>query len=162
MLNFRFEIMGQVQVSRVFDKIGDATANWRKPFGLISKDFYNTQRATFDAEGAHEGKPKWAEDSPRYKAWKASKGFSSKTLVLTGKLRGAATSPSAEGSVFNLGRQRLEMGVNLMVGGWNLAALHQFGTRDMPAREVVRISSEQKKRWVRIIRDYFHSIIRRG
>ena len=160
-LQLRFEIMGQVQLSRTFDRISLGVSNLRKPFGLIAKDFYHAQRATFDAEGAHEGKQKWQKLNPRYRAWKAKKYSGAKVLVLTGVLKRAATTPSAKGSVFKLGGRRLEMGVDLMVGGWNLAALHQFGTSKLPAREVIRLSSAQKLRWVRIIRDYFHSIIKR-
>lgn len=161
MLQLKFQVMGQVQLSRTFANISVGVGNLRKPFKRIADDFYQTQKATFNAEGAYEGKPKWKELSPEYQAWKSMRYGSTKILVLTGKLRDAATRPDAEGSVFKLGTQSLKMGVELMVGGWNLAALHQFGTGRLPAREVVRLTSEQKKRWVRIVRDYFHSIIRK-
>ncbi len=160
-LQLRFEIMGQVQLSRTFERLSFGTTNLRKPFQQISKDFYRAQKATFDAEGAHEGKQRWTELNPRYEAWKSRRFSGAKILVLNGKLRSAATSSRAEGSVFKLGANRLEMGVDIPVGGWNLAALHQFGTSKMPVREVVRLSSAQKLRWVRIIRDYFNSLIRR-
>lgn len=161
MLNLRFTFMGQVQLSRMFGRLSMDITNLRKPFNLIAKDFYNTQKSTFSAEGAHEGKKKWARLSPEYERWKQREYPGTKILVLVGGLKKAATSPRAKGSVFNLGPKRLEMGVNIKVGGWNLAALHQFGTRKMPAREVVRLSSEQRKRWVRIFRDYFWSLVRR-
>lgn len=159
--NLRFSVMGQVQLSRTFDQLSLGVANLRKPFEKIKRDFYQTQKATFDNEGAYEGKPRWKELKPEYKRWKERKYPSSQTLVLDGTLKRAATTPSSEGSVAEVTKDSVALGVDLPVNGWNLAALHQFGTKNMPAREVIRLTSPQKKRWVRIMRDHFESIIRR-
>lgn len=159
--NLHFKVMGQVQLSRTFDELSLGVANLRKPFEKIKRDFYQTQKATFDAEGAYEGKSKWKQLDPAYKRWKEREYPSSGILVLDGTLKKAATSPNAKGSVSEVTNSSVALGVDIPINGWNLAALHQFGTKNMPAREVIRLTSPQKKRWVRIMRDHFESIIRR-
>lgn len=150
-LNFRVE--GEVQLSRKFIKIADSFSDFREPFARMSSDYYAGEQETFANEGAFEGKPRWADLKGKYKKWRETHG--GKILVLTGALRSAATRPDAEGSVFNIENTRLEIGIDLPVNGWNLAALHQFGTRNnMPARKVVYLSQNQKLRWVRIFRDW--------
>lgn len=159
MLNLRFEVSGQVQLSRNFDRLGGEIVDMLYPFTLISQDFYASQKSTFDAEGAFEGKKKWDALSPEYARWKDRKSAGTQLLVLSGRLKRSATTQYGEGSIFRLNTNRLEMGVDVPVNGWNLAVLHQFGTRKMPVREVIRLSDKQKNRWVRIIRDWHYKLI---
>ena len=147
--------MGVEQVSRTFDKIGKGVTDLRKPFNEISKTYYKSEQIKFKNEGAYRGEKKWTKLSDSYAKWKKGRG---QILVLRGHLKRAATTRNASGSIFDLGRQSLTMGVDLQVNGWNLAALHQFGTRKMPKREIIRIDAIQKKKWMRIIRDYIHKL----
>ncbi len=155
--SIRFDVQGERQISRRFLNVSHQLEDLSVPFNLISKDFYEGQRGTFEAEGAFEGKSRWAELSPRYKEWKERHYPDRPILVLTGKLREAATKPEAEGSLYRLEPTRLEMGVYIPVGGWNLASLHQFGTSKMPARKIIKLTHLQRKRWIRIFRNWFWS-----
>lgn len=150
--------MGQEQLSRTFDKIGQGISNLRPAFENITKDFYTTQKGVFQGEGSFEDNPSWAKLSPAYKAWKDKNYPGKGILELTGRLKRAATSKDAMGSIYKLNNLALTMGVDIQVGGWNLAALHQFGTSRMPAREVIRLTNMEKNRWVRIFRDYIFKL----
>jgi len=161
-LNFR--VAGEMQLQRKFLGIADKIKDFREAFARIASDFYDGQKATFEAEGAFDGKKKWKKLNKDYKRWKESKGFDSNILVLEGTLKRAATEPNEKGSVFNIQKTKLEFGVNLPVNGWNLAMLHQTGTLNqtgttkMPARKVIELSQKQKLRWVRIFRDWVQEI----
>lgn len=157
-VDFRFNVMGVDQVSRLFDRIGNGVNDFTKPYKKISTDFYKSQDTTFKNEGNFEGKQKWQKLSKAYELWKRKKYGNQPILVLTGALRKAATKRNAFGSIFDLSPKSLLMGVDIDVNGWNLAALHQFGTKKMPKREVIRISNVQKKRWVDFIRNYIHKL----
>jgi phage gpG-like protein len=162
MIDLRFNVMGQEQLSRTFNILQLGISNLKPALENIAKDFYTTQKGVFQSEGGYEGNPKWAKLSKEYKKWKDREHSGAKILELTGSLRKAATTKNAKGSVFNLEKNSLAMGVDLPVGGWNLAAIHQFGTKRMPAREVIRLTNMEKNRWVRIFKDYIDTVIKKG
>ena len=125
----------------------------RRAFTSISLDYYKSQRAVFAGEGSFgEGREKWEGLSPAYLHWKQRMlGPKGKTLVLTGELKKAATRKNADGSIFKNSPKQLVMGANVPVGDWNLAALHQTGTKKMPKRPVITTTEPQQVRWTRII-----------
>lgn len=158
--NLRFSVMGDVQLSRYFDRLSTKVGDFTPAFKKITEDFYEGQSATFESEGAFEGKSKWPKLSPQYARWKSRNYPGKDMLVLRGGLKQAVTSPKARGSIYQETKTSLTMGAEIMVNGWNLVALHQFGTRKMPARPVIELSNRQKKRWVDIIRNWHYDLIR--
>ncbi|PIQ83887.1 MAG: hypothetical protein COV75_05100 [Candidatus Omnitrophica bacterium CG11_big_fil_rev_8_21_14_0_20_63_9] len=158
----RFEVDGDVQLAREFRHIADSVQDFSLPLNRISKDFYDGQKATFDAEGGSEGKQQWASLSPVYADWKRQFFPGRPILVLKGNLRSAATDPQAAGAVHQVTPTEFRAGVNIPVNGWNLATLHQFGTRKMPQRKVIHLSEPQKLRWVQIVRKWYHELTGAG
>lgn len=154
MVHFQFQIFGEKQVGFMMDNLGTKLSNYKESLEQIAKDYYVGEKSTFSAEGAFEGKPSWAQLSPEYERRKKEKYGNQPILVRTGSLRKAVTNRNARGSIFRLTKLSLVVGANIPVGGWNLAMLHQLGTSKMPAREVVRITPTQEKRWIRIFRDF--------
>lgn len=152
----RFIGPGFEAFSRTFTQITEDLQDWTEPFDMIQADFYNMMRLRFAGEGAHEGEAAWAPLSPKYAEWKAREAPGAKILHLDGNLEAAATNPGAPGAIQEREPRRMAIWIERFVGGWNLAYLHQFGTRRMPARPVVRVGGDTKIRWVRILRDYFY------
>jgi len=157
-LALSFTVFGEKQLNRFFDDFALGITNFKIPFSNISKDFYATQKQVFQREGAIEGRKAWAPLSSKYAEWKGANFPSRKILELSGDLKKASTTQNAKGSVFKLTNTLLEMGVNLNVGGWNLAELHQFGTKNMPQRKVIDLTNKQKVRWTSIFSVYIQKL----
>lgn len=141
------------KIFRKFKQLKYNAHDLRRAFTSISLDYYKSQRAVFAGEGSFgEGREKWEELSPAYLHWKQRMiGPKGKTLVLTGELKKAATRKNSPGSIFRKTKRKLVMGANVPVGDWNLAALHQTGTKKMPKRPVITTTEPQQVRWTRII-----------
>ena len=157
-LTFQFSVAGEKQVGLRFLDLGVKISNLTEPLQQIGDDYLEAERTTFEAEGAFEGKSRWKPLSDKYVAFKRKKFGWTSILIATGKLHSAVTTRGAEGNIFRIGKLALELGVNLPVNGWNLGLLHQLGTGKMPAREIIRISEPQRKRWIDYIRNFYYKI----
>jgi len=73
---------------------------FRNMVDLLIKVYFSE---TFDKEGARRGHPKWEPLNPLYVAYKASKGRSTKPLILTGHGR-------ASGKILSDNKDSLEFG----------------------------------------------------
>lgn len=62
--------------------------------------------------------------------------------------------PGGPENVTAIEPQALTMGSTLKVGGWNLGLLHQRGTKRMPARQIIVLSSTQRLRWKNLLREF--------
>ena len=153
-VNFQFEVFGEPQVHFMFLDMKNRASNFGPAFEGIAKDYYEGETSTFAAEGAFEGKPSWAPLSAKYAERKRMRWGDKPILEASGALKAAATNRAGRGSIFRMSALSLAMGVDLRVGGWNLGMLHQLGTRKLPKREVIRITPNQEKRWVRSMRDF--------
>lgn len=161
--NLRMEFFGDVQLSRTFRGLMFLPNDLREPLQEIAEDFYKTQDAIFDAEGGAEDNPQWEALAPEYEKWKHKNYPGAKILELTGKLRASLTGPSADGSVFRLQRQSLEIGTDLQTrSGYTLGLLHHTGTARMPSRKPILLSHDQRDRFVRIFRDFLDQYIDRA
>ena len=137
---------------RIFD-VAERLTDFSEPLQAMQDDFYTEYMpARFDAEGGFQGESGWAALSPAYAAWKQAHYGELPILYLTGRLRRAFTSPDAEGAIASVSAFDMVVGVNIPVGGWNLAGLHQFGTTRMPARPPLRLSQERRANWAGLLR----------
>lgn len=156
MVHLRFEIAGQVQLSRALEGIADDIGDWTPAFEEMAEDFYGRQRSVFNAQGSYEGLSRWKRLSPKYAEWKNRHFPGRKILVLTGRLKSSLTTDSGEGSIKLISEKEMSIGSYLPVGRkrWNLAMLHQLGTRKMPARPPMRLTEPQRSEWVGILHRY--------
>lgn len=157
-LTFQFSVAGEKQVGLRFLDLAVKVNDLSEPFSQIGADYLESEKTTFDAEGAFEGKSKWKPLNEKYVKFKRKKFGWTSILVASGKLHEAVTTKGAEGNIFRIGKLALELGVNLNVNGWNLGLLHQLGTAKMPAREIIRISEPQRKRWIDAIRNFYYKL----
>lgn len=146
------EVEGKRQLSRALEIISDNIQDFTPAFEEMEMDFYQTQQRVFLREGSFEGLSAWAALSPRYAAWKRQHFPGRGILELTGELRASLTRPSAPGSIRVINPDWMEIGTKVRTpdGRYNLGLLHQRGTSRMPARPPLRLTKNQRKRWVSI------------
>ena len=156
MLNLRFEVAGDVQLSRMLDRVSEDLSNMRPAWDLIHQNFLQGEHGTFAMEGAFGGKAKWKPLSPKYELWKESRYPGQPILVLTGALRASLTQSSDQDHIYEPTDTGVAMGTKIRTpnGRWNLGLLHQKGTRKMPARPPVELTAQQKNEWVSIMHDW--------
>ncbi len=159
MLGLSFEVAGVAQVSRVLAISAERVKDLIPAFEQIADDFYKGERRVFVAEGAVGEAPSesgvgtwqvWAPLNPEYAAWKRKKGFGTKILVKTGKLKASLTSSNDDGSIRVINKLSMELGTSVPY-----AKYHQTGTnRGLPKREPLRITKRQARFWVQLINKF--------
>jgi phage gpG-like protein len=164
-LHFEMSVANQGKVSRVLTKVPAAITDLTNAWKSLASLFYSAQERRFAQEGANDGLPRWAElsDNPPgkgYRSWKAKHYPGAPILTLTGSLA-RSFQAGGTGNVTNIGPMHLEVGSVLRVGKYNLAMLHQLGTRrhsesdfgaGMPARPPVWFSKDFKNQAAELIR----------
>jgi phage gpG-like protein len=151
----------EMQISRVLGRVRMVADDWKPIFEKLAAEFYQTMAQRFSHEGAYEDTDKWADLSEPYATLKEAQRPGAGILVYDGKLRESLTEPNSPGNVHSITKRVMTVGTRFDAGagGWNLGRLHQYGTRKMPKRELIRFSEAEKRRWVRIVRDYLHDIL---
>lgn len=149
-VQIQLSVLGEMQLSRaIAGRIRDVS-DFSTPFRQIADDLVDMEREAFAREGAYEGNPAWAPLSDRYAAWKARRYPGARILERTGKLRRLMTSPSVDIAPLQLAVRFS----GYTRGGWDIPALHQTGTRKMPARKPLNLSMRRRRRWLRYFRDH--------
>lgn len=148
MFQLRFDLDGDVQLSRYLDIMAENLSDFRPLFEDISDDFRSTMSGIFSGEGAFEGNSKWAPLSPAYKEWKAKKFPGKPILQAKGNLMKSLTSIGGN-HVSHVSSDSLEIGTKDLK-----AMFHQKGTRKMPQRKLIELTQPQKRRWTRLAHKY--------
>ncbi len=161
MLGIGFEVAGIAQVSRVLAVSAARVKDLSGAFEQIAEDFHKGERRVFAVQGAVGEAPsesgvgtweKWADLNPDYAAWKRKKGFGTKILVKTGRLRASLALADFDGSIQVINKLSLELGTSVPY-----AQYHQTGTKNkdgslrMPKREPIRITKKRARFWVSLI-----------
>lgn len=127
---------------------GVAVQNAALAFAAMAADFQDEERRRFDAEG-----PGWAPLAPSTLATKAQRGQPETILEATGRLRASLTGESVFGNDDMVFRPEPE---GFFIGTRTpYAKYHQFGTPQMPQREIVTADEALTARWAVILLRYF-------
>jgi phage virion morphogenesis protein len=118
-------------------KLEQAAASLARPTALmeaIAAQMENNVQFRFDARKAPDGSawsPLAASTKRRYAAEDAKSGGKKQGTLLqrTGHLRASLSSRGHD--------DYAEIGFTRTVGGWDLGALHEFGTQTMPRRQLL-------------------------
>jgi phage gpG-like protein len=164
----------------------EIVSDLRVPFGLISRDFYRSERAIFKLKGPGQYPPfknsiRTTAASPRnekdlskspYQQRKLKKfGFDYPLLVATGRLAASITTPSAPGSINQITKLSFTVGTSISYGIFHQS--DQARTK-IPQRKFVFIGPEAPRfansdqqgrlqRWLGYIEDYaIKSYIKKG
>ncbi len=154
-IRFSAVIDNESQYDRVFTKLTDLLDDFTPVWEDIISEFYQMERKVFAAEGAFSDLQKWDTLSEYYYNWKQKHFPGTKTLHLTGTMESSLTERGAMGNITEVSKEAMAVGSSLKVGKWNLAALHQYGTKTMSARKVLRFTKEFKTKLSQIIRRHF-------
>ncbi len=152
----RWEIAGQVQLSRTFTRLAAQLTDFRKPLRRMYEEVILPEiRAQFAAEGL----PPWPKLSDAYAARKAREHGAKPKLVVSGALMASLTDRGAPGAVFRLTREQLTVGTALATpdGKWSLGRIHQEGAprANVPERPMLRLRPEAQTRAVEIFAHWF-------
>lgn len=124
------------------------TRSFRDFFEGLVVDLREYEEQVFAREGKHEGLSQWAPLSEQYARWKQLRFPGQPILTLTGRLRRSLASQTDD-SVVEITDQRLRYGTAV-----EYAIYHQYGTRKMPKRPPLRISSALRRRIMIALRQY--------
>ena len=147
LLNITLEIEGEKQLDRALGAMAKRVKNLRGVWPDIQEDFLEGERRIFKEQGTVKGK--WKKLSQPYASRKAKKFRGRGILIATGNLMGSLTKAKHPNHFFVASRKGMTIGTAV-----SYAKFHQTGTAKMPKREVVRLRSEQKRRWPRLIQEY--------
>lgn len=140
-----FEVEGEEQLKRAFSRFGEYAQDLRDEFKEIARDFHETvEQKQFATEGAY-GAGGWAPLSPGYAAWKGKNYPGMPILQLTGRLMESLTGKTSD-TIEEIGRQDFRLGTKAPY-----AIYHQKGTGRMPARPIIKLTEDDKRRWTKII-----------
>lgn len=148
MLRFTIDVAGERQLDRGISRFEEGISDYRPVWDLIYDDFLAEVKAQFESEGAHGG-GRWAPLSERYARWKQKHYPGKPILERTGDLKKSLTERGAPGAVFRSEPRALTMGTDVPY-----AIYHQTGTRKMPARQEIRLTSHFKIEAMRLIQEY--------
>ncbi|MGH2975766.1 MAG: phage virion morphogenesis protein [Solirubrobacterales bacterium] len=151
-VNLRFQVNGEVQVSRAFEASGDAAKDMRDPLSKVGKSIFDTIGEQFRTEGAY-GETPWTPLNPRYAAWKEQQVGPNPILVFTGQMRRTL-----------LDRASLTVTPRRLVYSpkgphAEIASYHQGGApeRGLPQRKPVQIPSIVARSWERFFSEWLRT-----
>lgn len=166
----RFEIHGDVQVSRAFEAAADQVEDLSEPLREIGVQIFQSVGQQFATEGAHGLGTKWRPLDREYEAWKREAVGPNPLLVLSGEMRRAmlehtsmSVSPRRLVYAPDVGPSR-RPSVSAGAVRWvpvdpdgERALAHQEGRGDNPQRKMVALTNSEKRQWERT----FHEWLRR-
>jgi phage gpG-like protein len=140
-LYVRFEVLGDVVLSRGLSRWGESIENFLEVWIQIRDDFFEIERQQFGTQGARGAIP-WAPLSLSYDRWKRKYYPGQPILQRSGFLFGQMTG----GLAAEFTEKSLRMYPTVPYGVY-----HQRGTARMPARPVVSLTEDDKMRWMKMI-----------
>lgn len=147
-------LLGSDQMIDALEKLDLSIKDMRPVFkDSLMPLFYRFEREAFDSEGASSGSGQWAELSPRYARLKARTYPGRPILEATGSLRRSLTTATGRGARVFLTEQEVSIGTEIPYAGY-----HQTGTRRMPARPPVALTTAQEAEIARAMTDSFAAI----
>lgn len=138
-------VLGGVQLDRALSRIISLSHNFSKPFEDAGEEFRDIEDERFDAEGFGE----WPALSPAYAARKLRLFGNQPLLRATDALYKSLVIKGELGNISRVFPMKAEFGTSIFY-----AIFHQTGTSRMPARSVILLREEDKRRLVRTIQRY--------
>lgn len=132
-------------IGRALAGLAEEASDLREPFGTLAEDLARAQSMRFSsrAEGT------WPPLSPGYAERKAAEYPGRPVLERTGRLRADVTRARR-----TVGPRELVLRVDN-----RYAALHQRGTRHMPARRIVALTNADRARTLEVVRGHLARVV---
>jgi phage gpG-like protein len=151
MVEFEFNVLGQVAFSRGMNSYAQNVQDWRQVFEEIYDNFADIEKKIFQRRGFPN---RWTKLSPSYAAWKRVHYPGKPIMQLTGALlasltgRGQAT---AQNTIKIIEKLRAEFGTDLPYAH---AHQHGFPARNLPARPIVQLRPSDMDTWAEMIHEF--------
>jgi hypothetical protein len=151
-LDLTISITGDKQFARTLGVKREAVRDMRPAWRSIEKILNAFGKRQFASSGASDGLRRWAPLKESTQKQKPP-NLRNKPLILSGKLRDALSSSNSFGSLRVKEKLQFVWGIDEFEIPY--AVHHQFGTRKMPRRSPVRLTSQMR----RLIVNAMHSHI---
>ena len=139
------------EVQDALRRLGDKASDLTPAMKQIGEYLRFRTEENFMGEQTPEGQA-WQKLSPKTEANKAKKKGINMILQDTGDLRGSIA--------YEAGARSVKIGTNVMVGGYSLGAIHNYGApaRNIPARPFLGVSNDDRAEITQILLDYLNQI----
>lgn len=154
LVKLRFEILGDVQLSRAFQAYAHEVEDMSDPLGKIGDALLRTVSDQFRTEGGRTG-TKWHPLNASYARWKEAQVGPEPILVFSGWMRDTLTADRA----VTVSRKRM---VYRPTGEHDdIAIYHQQGEGHNPQRKMIDLTQLDRRNWERIFATWLNEL-RRG
>jgi phage gpG-like protein len=145
--DIRFDVSGDVQVSRRLDRMQQKAKDLSSAFEKMHDSFLSIERKQFDTQGA-SGSGGWAPIKAKTLAFKASRQLDPRILHMKLRMRKSLTNKTSPDHVAKITPHEAFFGTSVPY-----AAVHQNPkpSNPMPRRRVVELTESQRRAWARII-----------
>lgn len=138
-MRFRIEVDGAQVLDRSFNRITDKISDFRDIWPEVQKTFLEIESDQFASGGAKGASGDWEDLAP---STIEKKGFmGSFKLIESGDLKASVSRKGAKGQIYDPQPLELTLGTSIPY-----AIYHQRGTKRMPARPVIDLSEESKRK----------------
>lgn len=144
-LRFTLVVDNEVQLDRALSRFGAAFTELKPFFNDMVTLLEESVARQFSSEGGNVGG--WAPLSPRYAMWKAAAVGAKPILQLTGAMRKSFKAKKVTNSELHWGSTS------------RYAPFHQRGTSKMPARKIIHLASEDRRRALKELQKF---VVRQG
>lgn len=152
-VSISLDIQSRTLLQNIISKYANFLNNknvYTKVMQLLYDDFVKIEKNIFAQQGYPE---RWAALTPRYLQWKIKHSFPSDIMQLHGRLKGGLTGENSF-ALKNITPTHAEFGVQDLP--YAMAQHKGNGLKGLPARPIIQITEEDKRRWNAIVRKYVH------
>lgn len=150
-------IDGQDQFDRTFSRMDAAFDDLTPVWGDLRDEFWRIEKEQFDSEGGKGASGRWKSLSTRYNKQKIARyGSGKKILEASGELVSSLTGNNPN-NYYQTSEKEFRIGTTIPY-----AAYHQRGSENLPKREPISFSDEQKRSMMKVIQASLISELRRG
>lgn len=136
-MRLSLDIDGQKEFDRFFIRFDRKLSDLEPVWDDVRDTLWEIEAEQFESEGAAGGK-RWQELSARYKVQKINRYGQKPILEASGRLKRAMTSKTSD-TIYQKSRDAMYLGTSL-----KYARYHQDGGKNLPQREVIKLSDSQK------------------
>ena len=161
-IQITLDLLGERQTSRRIQTLRADLSDPRPAYRDIADMIRKVQLPQFGTQGARGPRGRWVDLSEAYATWKEMHYPGRPILVLTGKMKAAATSKQSPGAIEEIDRG----GVTVGIDGDEVpyAMTHQHGDlgRNIPQRQVYDMTDGDQQEIVDIVRRHLLDSARRA
>lgn len=143
---FTCQISGVKKITLALGATANAAKDMTSVWDSVARYLTGWFEVLFTREGSVAGWPGWSYVNEAYGRRKLAQGYGSRILVRTGRLRDSMTQIGHANYVRRITPSQLVVGTNV-----RYAAFHEWGTKNMPARSLTRLTKAAGREIMRVI-----------